>query len=261
MFNHRYLAPALLLTAAVAFTPASAAVVVITQAKANAGGVTPGDAPGFPVTLSLPGAYQFDTNLTVPANRNGIVVTSHYVDIDMNGFLLLGANASGVKVAFHGVISGYGDGHIHDGIISSFKGTGIFLVAAPNSNAWVVEDMQIVGNDQYGIRADASHYLRLSNNLILVNGQAGIVCGEYCHAEGNTLADNGFARLAGGIELVSGTVLGNSIFSNDDGSGIVDEDPDTDVGYGNNTVSGNGAGGDQVYFGIPLHPNACVPSC
>ena len=191
MFNHRYLAPALSLTAAVAFTPASAAVVVITQAKANAGGVTPGDAPGFPVTLSLPGAYQFDTNLTVPANRNGIVVTSHYVDIDMNGFLLLGANASGVKVAFHGVISGHGDGHIHDGIISSFKGNGIFLVAAPNSNAWVVEDMQIVGNDQFGIRADVSHYLRFSNNLILVNGRAGIVCGEYCHVEGNTLADNG----------------------------------------------------------------------
>ena len=150
MFNHRYLAPALSLTAAVAFTPASAAVVVITQAKANAGGVTPGDAPGFPVTLSLPGAYQFDTNLTVPANRNGIVVTSHYVDIDMNGFLLLGANSAGTKVAFHGVVSGFGDGHIHNGVISSFKGSGIYLVAAPNSNAWVVEDMQIVGNDQDG---------------------------------------------------------------------------------------------------------------
>ena len=164
MLNRLYIAAALLLGVATPLTPASAGVIIITQAKANAGGVTPGDAPGFPVTLSLPGAYQFDTNLTVPANRNGIVVTSHYVDIDMNGFLLLGANASGVKVAFHGVISGHGDGHIHDGIISSFKGNGIYLIAAPNSNAWVVEDMQIVANDQYGIRADVSHYLRVLND-------------------------------------------------------------------------------------------------
>src|SRR5689334_20252335 len=99
MLARPYLIAALLFTAATSFTPASAAVVIITQAKANAGGVTTGDAPGFPVTLSQPGAYRLDSNLTVPANKNGIVVTSHYVDIDMNGFVLLGANASGTKVA------------------------------------------------------------------------------------------------------------------------------------------------------------------
>jgi hypothetical protein len=256
MLNRLYIAVALLLGVATPLTAASAGVIIITQAKANAGGVTPGDAPGFPVTLSLPGAYQFDTNLTVPANKHGIAVTSHYVDIDMNGFLLLGANASGVKVAFHGVISGHGDGHIHDGIISSFKGNGIYLVAAPNSNAWVVENMQIVGNDLSGIRADASHYLRFSNNLIVVNGLGGIRCGEYCHVEGNTIADNG----GDGAALISGTVLGNSIFSNEY-YGISDEGSAADVGYGNNTLSGNLSGGDQVFYGVPLHPNACVPSC
>ena len=77
--------------------PASAAVILITQAKANAGNVTPGDAPGFPVTLSLPGAYRLDTNLTVPANKTGLSVTSHNVDIDMAGFRLYGANSAGTR--------------------------------------------------------------------------------------------------------------------------------------------------------------------
>ena len=255
MLNRLCIAAALLIGVATPLTAASAAVITITQAKANAGGVTPGDAPGFPVTLSLPGAYQFDTNLTVPANRNGILVTSHYVDIDMNGFLLLGANAAGTKVAFHGVVSGYGDGHIHDGIIAAFKGDGIVLVAAPNSNAWVVEDMQIVSNDGFGIHANTSHYLRVSNNVILVNGKSGVLCAEYCHVEGNTIADNGDS----GVTLVSGTVLGNSIFSNVL-AGIFDGGA-VDVGYGNNTLSGNGGATDQVFAGVPMHPNACVPSC
>ncbi len=31
--------------------------IAITQARAMAGGVTPGDAPGFPVTITQPGSY------------------------------------------------------------------------------------------------------------------------------------------------------------------------------------------------------------
>src|SRR5262245_6979065 len=32
--------------------------ILITQAKANAGGITPADTAGFPVTLSAPGSYR-----------------------------------------------------------------------------------------------------------------------------------------------------------------------------------------------------------
>jgi hypothetical protein len=83
MVNRPYVAATLL--AALMLLPAepvSAAVILITQTRALNDGI-PGDAPGFPVTLSFPGAYRFDTNLTVPADKNGIVVTSHNVDIDM----------------------------------------------------------------------------------------------------------------------------------------------------------------------------------
>jgi hypothetical protein len=232
--------------------PASAAVVLITQTKAVNGGI-PGDAAGFPITLQIPGAYRFDTNLTVPAGKTGILVLSHNVDIDMAGFGLYGAN-----VANFGVASTFGISRIHDGIISNFRIDGILLNGAGgNSNAWVVENMQILANGEDGIAASASVYSRFLDNSILVNGDDGIFCGAYCHVEGNTIADNGGV---GALFVDSGTVLGNSIFSN--GShGINDGSPQGNVGYGNNTLSGNNSGGDQVAGGTPLQPNACLPSC
>ena len=39
-------------------------VILIDQTKALAGNVTPGDTPGFPVTISLPGSYR-----SVPAQK------------------------------------------------------------------------------------------------------------------------------------------------------------------------------------------------
>ena len=39
---------------------AEAVVVKITQAKAQNGNITPGDAPGFPVTISRSGSYALD---------------------------------------------------------------------------------------------------------------------------------------------------------------------------------------------------------
>ena len=77
-------AAALLVSLAVAPTvPAYADVILITQAKANAGNVSPGDSPGFPVTLSRPGSYQLADNLSVPSDKDGISITAHDVTIDL----------------------------------------------------------------------------------------------------------------------------------------------------------------------------------
>jgi hypothetical protein len=61
-------------------------VVLIDQARALAGNVTPGDAPGFPVTLTLPGSYRLSGNLTVPVQVDGIVIQSSEITLDLNGF-------------------------------------------------------------------------------------------------------------------------------------------------------------------------------
>jgi hypothetical protein len=66
-------------------------VILIDQNHALAGNITPGDAPGFPVTISQPGSYRLSGNLTLPdANTTGIQITADYVTLDLNGFSIVG---------------------------------------------------------------------------------------------------------------------------------------------------------------------------
>src|SRR5262245_59149281 len=66
-------------------------VDLINQSRANAGDVTPGDAAGFPVTISRAGSYRLSGNLTVPnQNTTAIEITADNVTIDLNGFSILG---------------------------------------------------------------------------------------------------------------------------------------------------------------------------
>src|SRR5687768_10451353 len=67
------------------FTAASFAVdgvVLIDQNRALAGNVTPGDAPVFPVTLSVRGSYRLSSSLIVPAETDGIVIAADGVSVD-----------------------------------------------------------------------------------------------------------------------------------------------------------------------------------
>src|SRR5215831_13467976 len=64
---------------------------VITQESALLGGVSGTcDAPGFPVTICKPGSYVLGSNLTVPANTDGIDIAVPNVSIDLNGFTVKG---------------------------------------------------------------------------------------------------------------------------------------------------------------------------
>jgi hypothetical protein len=84
------LAIALALVAALAGPSGSASaangVVEINQDKALAGGITPGDEPGFPVTLSEPGRYQLTGDLTVSGEVHAIVVEADGITLDLGGF-------------------------------------------------------------------------------------------------------------------------------------------------------------------------------
>src|SRR6266436_5972961 len=68
-------------------------VVLIDQNHALAGNITPGDAPGFPVTISQPGSYRLTGNLVVPdVNTTAIQITADFVTVDLNGFSIIGPN-------------------------------------------------------------------------------------------------------------------------------------------------------------------------
>jgi hypothetical protein len=66
------------------------AQATITHDKALAGSVTPGDTPGYPVTISQPGHYKLMGNLLVPGGVSGIVITAANVTLDLNGFAIQG---------------------------------------------------------------------------------------------------------------------------------------------------------------------------
>jgi hypothetical protein len=88
-------------------------VVEINEARALAGDVTPGDTPGFPVTLSRPGSYRLTSRLaTSSKSTTAILVTSDDVTLDLNGFTIACAFVveGGAIPAGCLALSGPGDG-------------------------------------------------------------------------------------------------------------------------------------------------------
>ena len=245
MFNRPYVAATLL--AALALLPAAPAFAagetLITHAKAFAGNVTPGDAAGYPITISIPGSFELASNLFVAADKIGIQVISPYVTIDLNGFLMQGSN-----VAWYGIAGGVNSVIITNGIIAQFEFDGI----VSSGNRWVVERMQVLDNGRHGIVLNSSDH-RVHDNTVVGNDDDGIRC-LYCIVSGNVVADNGrygiFAQGGGA------TVLGNHISDNSD-YGLVTGT--AGAGFAQNTLFSNngGAAGDQVQFTPALHPNIC----
>src|SRR5688500_9837858 len=70
-------------------TVPAVAQTAITQTKAN-NGLGGCDAPGFPLTLCKEGSYRLTTNLKVPVDQHGVVITAHSVTLDLNGFTISG---------------------------------------------------------------------------------------------------------------------------------------------------------------------------
>ena len=64
-------------------------VIEINQASASAGAITPGDQPGFPVTINAPGSYRLTSDLSVSdPGTTVIIVNASFVHIDLNGFTI-----------------------------------------------------------------------------------------------------------------------------------------------------------------------------
>ena len=99
---------------------AYAQVVLIDRAKAMAGGVTPGDEPGFPVSITRPGSYRLTSNLRSPS-AVAIEIAADNVSLNLNGFAVIGPNTF---FPFLEGITGDGRKHvrIHNGSVVGFSG-------------------------------------------------------------------------------------------------------------------------------------------
>ena len=256
---------ALIALSTAALTTPAAGEIIITHAKALAGNITPGDTPGYPVTISLPGSYKFESTLVVPPGSHGIVVNNDDVTIDFAGFRLWSGGG-----AINGIVGFFNSLTIKNGTIANFAGRGIhgtghfwsidnMRIAEvgregifATGDSWTIANSQIVGCGG-GIYVQGTNFL-VRNNLINGNGQRGISLEQTGHVEGNIVAQNGGNAYIGVYIGDSGMVLGNTIVNNGHtglyaGSSF--------VGYGNNTLSGNAGANPEVSGGFQLHPNTC----
>jgi hypothetical protein len=113
-------------------------VITIDQAKAEAGGITPGDAPGFPVTISQPGSYRLMGNLTVSdVNATAIAITANDVTLDLNGFAIVGPQDCG-----------------YTGAPTCTQGSGDGIYIDQPSNRWAniaIQNGTVRGMGRYGV--------------------------------------------------------------------------------------------------------------
>jgi hypothetical protein len=219
--------------------------ILITQAKVNVGNITPGDAAGFPATISRPGHYKLASNLKAPDDTTAIEVTANNVTIDLNGFTISG-NSPGAHIGVYGnVVNRL---RIANGTVSGFA-AGL----APGGGAtFTVENMRVISNNNgvgYG------REIQITNSTIANNSGWGINC-DKCRVEGNVITGNG-----GGVTVPneSGLVIGNVIA----GNGGAALSTTVTTGYGTNVLFGNNSGGQQVLgaAAVQLHPNVCDPAC
>lgn len=188
--------------------------IVITHAKALAGNVTPGDAPGYPVTLSLPGKYKLGGNLVQSdPNTKVIEATSANINLDLNGFTVSGTNScdysNGVICAQSSTLVNaidlrHENSHVGNGSITNVSGTAVKINGGAE-NLIIKETgehgIEVVGGDAGLIRNNAISYTRVWG--IVSNAYAGLISG------------NSLRSVNGGI-LVAGRslVTGNSVMSN-----------------------------------------------
>lgn len=217
-------------------------VTLINQLFALAGFVTPGDAPGYPVTITRPGSYRLSGNLQVPdENTTAIVIQADDVTLDLNGFGIFGPTVCSI-VEFFGLVcspTGSGDGvqggcgadnvTVMNGTVRGMGREGIFLCNAR------IERVSAVSNGGDGIFVSSGQVVRSTARS---NGANGIQCSispPGCTVVGNTALGNKFV----GLFINHGGYVHNVFADNNGGNA----NPQIGVGSGAEQMGGNVCGG------------------
>jgi hypothetical protein len=208
-------------------------VVLIDEAAVLAGGITPADTPGYPVTISEPGSYRLSENLKVPAGVSGFWIETDDATLDLNGFAILGANT-----AFTDGIFIFGNNvEVRRGTVRDFGRHGIFSRNAGkcfdciDAEGVRIVDVRAIGNGFNGIRLES---------------QGGLVEGCSAHTNGN----------AGINAQGNGTLVKNSVARNNKTYGFIGG---SNSGLRSNVATANN-GGDlnpQMLGGVNLGENLC----
>lgn len=202
----------------------AAAQATITHEQALTGNVTPGDAPGYPVTISVPGHYVLKGNLQVPLNTGGIVITTSGVTLDLNGFSIAGPGActhhhtlpvscnqlplgnASLKIQMAGIsifsVTSHLGNTVRNGTVRGFRGHGLYAQGA------TVENVVLRENRSSGFASGnyQGHPSRISGSRIYLNGEHG-VDGHHVVFERSSATYNGGHGLSTGSSQVIDSVL------------------------------------------------------
>ena len=244
-------------------------VVEINQARAQTGGVTPADTPGFPVTISVRGSYRLTGDLRVPdANTTAINVRTSDVTVDLNGFGIYGPTVCTQQAdsSVSCVPTGNGDGvralgatpadfenvTVKNGTIRGLGRWGAVLAG----NQARVEYMRAYSNGLSGLAVNSLTLTRGGSVVFsssVNNGNDGIFVGSDGLARGNVAVGNG----RNGIRANSRSlVLDNTMTKN----AITGLNVSSGAGYGNNVISDNNGGNANPQVsgaGVEIGGNVC----
>ena len=210
----------------------------ISQAQALAGGVTPGDSPGFPVTISKPGVYVLTSNLEVPdVDTTAVAIIVSNVTIDLGGFTIIGpdnGNGSGQGISSPTSNTIISATVVRNGTIFGMGSDGIFASGRGNR----IDRVTVVNNGGHGI--DAGPAAHVTRSRAAGNTFVGIQASDASIVEQNVSASNTW-----GIAVGAGsTVIGNIALDNTSFGFIVDES-----GWGHNVASNNNGGNANPQYG------------
>ena len=138
-------------------------VIEINQARALAGGVSSGDGPGYPVTISDEGAYRLTGNLRPPAgpNVNAVEVDVNGVDLDLNGFVIAGDNTCTQTGVVPNLVTCNGTGNVS------------VLISGTATESVRIRNGTIAGSIGAAIDLPNTGFVKLEDLII---GQAGGTC-------------------------------------------------------------------------------------
>lgn len=231
-------------------------VIEINQVRALAGSVTAGDAPGFPVSLTVPGAYVLTSDLTVSTtSASAIRIEAPGIEIDLNGFAILGpgtctGTGSGISCPTIGSGTGVtgvsGSTQLHNGTIRGFNGNGTVLGAGSRlTNLHVLENsasgIQVVGQSE------------VSRCVVARNGLSGIAGQRGSQLHRNIVYGNGATGITGNV----GTrIAENSAWQNGSRGFTITGSGDTGGLLEYNAASENAGGGALIGSGVLAFGNS-----
>lgn len=230
----------ILAAACFAFTHHASAVdgvVLIDQKSAMGGRVTPGDQPGFPVTISQPGSYRLSGNLVVSdPMTTAVQITADNVTLDLNGFTISGPNtctpnpttcaytgtgAIGVMAVGPAGVASPSNVRVMNGVVRGMGGHGIRMMG----DGTVVENVQAVGNGGPGIVVGEGTVINSVAKLnasgtaivgLIVKGCVATnnVFGIFVRSGGVAIGNTAMNNAAGGISVNNATATGNTANNN-----------------------------------------------